>query len=483
MSDAYFAALQIPNLFRRLLAEGALNAAFVPMWLRLREEQGPDAARRFGERVFGTMFLSLGVITLLCMVFAPVTIHLIAPGFRADGERYYYAVEFIRLSAPYVTVAGLVAVAASILNAEGRVGAVAGGLVIFNAVLVSAVLVVVLLGSNSGVAGDILSLAIVLAGVGQFIIVGGALLRSPQRPRRISFTLSAEARRFYARAIPGVIAGGIPQLKLMAGAMVASASPAAVSWLYYANRLYELPLGVVSVAIASVLAPRIASSVLASDRDGIAAAQSRAFEIALGLALPSAIAFATLAMPIAGGLFERGAFGPNDTIAVASALVAISAGLPGHILEKVLAGISFAHDDTRTPMFAALAGLTVATTMAILLFPDYGHVGIAAAIAISGWVGATLLSVILWRRGWLAISHSTWRRIAIIVLASAVMGIVILGGYLLIDKNFAASDTALGRIATLATMVATGLVTYLICLQVLGIARMKDLITAVNDRF
>jgi putative peptidoglycan lipid II flippase len=187
-------------------------------------------------------------------------------------------------------------------------------------------------------------------------------------------------------------------------------------------------------------------------------------------------------MPIAGGLFERGAFGPQDTIAVAGALVAISAGLPGHILEKVLAGISFAHEDTRTPMFAALAGLTVATATAILLFPHYGHVGIAAAIAISGWVGATLLSIILYRRGWLVISRGTWRRIAIIVIASAVMGVVILAGYLLIDTNFAASETAFGRIVTLATMVTAGLATYLTCLQLLGIARMKDLIAAVNDR-
>jgi putative peptidoglycan lipid II flippase len=482
MSDAYFAALQIPNLFRRLLAEGALNAAFVPMWLRLREEQGPDAARRFGERAFGTMFLALGLIALLCVLFAPAVIHLIAPGFRSDGERYDLAVQFIRLSAPYIAIAALVAVAASILNAEGRVGAVSIGIVIFNAVLLSAVITVWITGDTSSHAGDILSFAIALAGLGQFIVIGFALARSPQRPRRISFRLSQEARRFYARAIPGVIAGGIPQLKLMAGAMVASSSPAAVSWLYYANRLYELPLGVVSIAIAAVLAPRIASSVLAGDREAIAASQSRALEIALALALPSAIAFATLATPIAGGLFERGKFGPNDTIAVASALAAISAGLPGHILEKVLAGISFAYEDTRTPMYAALAGLAVATTLALLLFPHYGHTGIAAAIAMSGWVGATTLTIILWRRGWLKISRDAWRRLPAIIFASAVMGIIILSGNTLISMNFAASSTAIGRIVVLAAMVTTGLVVYLGCLHVLGIARINELLAAVNDR-
>src|SRR5689334_9861621 len=119
MSDAYFAALQIPNLFRRLLAEGALNAAFAPMWLRLREEQGAEAARRFGERIIGTIFLFLAAVALLCIVFAPMAIHLVAPGFWSDGERFHYAVEFIRLSSPYIAIAGLLAAAASILNAEG----------------------------------------------------------------------------------------------------------------------------------------------------------------------------------------------------------------------------------------------------------------------------------------------------------------------------------------------------------------------------
>src|SRR6516165_12222793 len=150
-----------------------------------------------------------------------------------------------------------------------------------------------------------------------------------------------ELRGFYAKALPGLIASGIPQLKLIAGAMVASSSQAAVSWLYYANRLYELPLGVVSVAIASVLGPRIAANVLVRDRTARASMQARAFEISLGLAVPSALAFIILAQPIAAGLFERGAFGSQDAAAVAAALAALAAGLPGHVLEKVLGAISF----------------------------------------------------------------------------------------------------------------------------------------------
>jgi putative peptidoglycan lipid II flippase len=481
LSDAYFAALQIPNLFRRLLAEGALNSAFVPTWMRIREERGVQATRRFGERVLGTMTVALGLIAIVCVVFAPTVVHLLAPGFRSGGERFAYAVDFVRLSVPYIAIAGPVAVAASMLNAEGRVGAAAFALVVFNGVFVAAVALVILLGGKASFfAGAALSLAIVAAGLAQLVLIGGALMRLEVRPRRMSPRASPEVRHFFAQAIPGVVAGGIPQLKLMAGAMVASSSQAAVSWLYYANRLYELPLGVVSIAVASVIVPLIAASVRAGDADEIASSQSRAFEIALALALPSAVAFAVLAEPIAGGLFERGAFGPHDTEMVAAALAAISAGLPGHVLEKVLGAVSFAHEDTRTPMITALCGLTAATVGALILFPSHGHVGIAAAIAISGWVGATTLAIVLWRRGWLKIDRAAQRRLPRIVLATAIMAVAIFGGDRLMAVLLDMRDTALARAATLMVLVAAGLGVYLAAIQMLGIARLGELRAAIR---
>src|SRR5262252_2794967 len=426
LSDAYFAALQIPNLFRRLLAEGALNSAFVPMSLRIRDESGLAATRQFGEEVLGTMAASLCGLALVCTIFAPVTVHLIAPGFRGAGDRFPLAVEFVRLSMPYVAVSGMVAVAASALNAAGKVAAAAFGLVVFNGVLVAVVVTLIVIDARptSGTAA-------VLA---QLRCVGTAWLRLETRPRRLSLTLSPAVRRFLAQAIPGVGAGGIPQLKLMAGAMVASSSQAAVSWLYYANRLYELPLGVISIAIASVLGPVIAESVRSGDTAHAADAQSRALEIALALSLPSAVAFAVLSEAIAGGLFQRGAFGPRDTAMVAAALAAISAGLPGHSLEKVMGAISFAHEDTRTPMYTALCGLATAVAGALVLFPRYGHVGIATAIALSGWIGATMLAVILWRRGWVRIEAQAWRRVPRIIVATLVMGAFVAGSSALLTE-------------------------------------------------
>jgi putative peptidoglycan lipid II flippase len=484
LSDAYFAALQIPNLFRRLLAEGALNSAYVPMSMRIRDENGAVAERQFAEEVVGAMAAALCGLAVVCVAFAPTIVHLLAPGFRGESERFPLAVEFVRLSAPYVAVSGVVAVAASALNAAGRVAAAAFGLVVFNGVLVSVVLVLILAGAQAapGTAA-VLSAAMAAAGIAQLVCIGAAWLRLDVRPRRLSFSLSPAVRRFFAQAIPGVVAGGIPQLKLMAGAMVASSSQAAVSWLYYANRLYELPLGVISIAIASVLGPAIAASLRSGDRAHMADAQSRAFEIALALSLPSAVAFAVLAEEIAGGLFQRGAFGPRDTAMVAAALAAISAGLPGHSLEKVLGAVSFAHEDTRTPMYAALCGLATAVTGALMLFPHYGHVGIAAAIALSGWIGASLLAVILWRRGWLRIEAAAWWRVPRIILATVIMGGVITGGDAVLTSLLDVAGSSLVRVATLGVLVIAGLGVYIFALQAFGVTSAHILLQAVRKRF
>src|SRR5262249_3597901 len=237
LSDAYFAALQIPNLFRRLLAEGALNSAFVPMWLRIRDEDGLAATRQFGEEVRGAMAASLCGLAVMCMIFAPMIVHLLAPGFSIGGDRFLLAVEFVRLSIPYVAASGIVAVAASALNADGKVAAAAFGLVVFNGVLVAVVLALVALDAQATFGtGAVLSAATAVAGIAQLLCVGAAWLRLETHPRRLSLALSPALQHFLVQAVPGVVAGGIPQLKLMAGTMVASSSQPAVSWLYYANR-------------------------------------------------------------------------------------------------------------------------------------------------------------------------------------------------------------------------------------------------------
>jgi putative peptidoglycan lipid II flippase len=472
LADAFFVALQIPNLFRRLLAEGALNAAFVPLWLRRREEGGERAARRFSEDVLGTLGVALAALAVLSVLLAPMLVALLAPGFSVEPA--LFAIAFLRLAAPYLAIVGLVAVLAATLNAAGRVGAAAYGPVVFNVVMIAVAAVLAFGGfGDAPVAGAVLAGAIVIAGILQLLIVGGALIWLADPPRLPQLSLSPDVRRFFRMMLPGVIAAGIPQLTLIAGTIVASSSPSAVSWLTYAYRLYELPLGVVSVAIAAVMTPALAAQARGDDRAAFAAAQSRAFEMALGLALPAAVGLAVLAGPIVTGLFERGAFVARDSAAVAGALAAIAVGIPGHALEKALAAVSFAHEDTRTPMLTALAGLAVSATGAVLLFPSYGHVGIAAAIAACGFVSAALLGVVLVRRRWLSIDADFPWRMAKIVVATGSMGIAVAGLQLLVPM--APAGSSLIALAIMSILVVIGVGVYLLVLRLFGLVHISDI--------
>jgi putative peptidoglycan lipid II flippase len=478
-SEAFFVVLQVMNFFRRLLSEGALNSAFVPIWLKLRAgEDGVANANRFTIRAMLVIGIVTGIVVLIATVFSPLIVATVAPGFHHAQKGH---TEFLlMIAAPYILLAGLVAVAAAALNAEGRVFAVAVSTVVFNVILLLA-LVFVAQESDETWITIWLAIAIVFAGFAQFLIAVIALATGP-RWQRIRVRAPDQTGAFFKRALPGLIATGIPQLKLIAATAIASASPAAVSWLYYANRLYELPLGVASVAIAAAIVPRISADVHAGGSNA-SAAQSRAYEIALGLALPAAVGFALLADPIAGGLFERGAFTTTDTAAVAGALAAMSAGLPGHVLEKVFGAVSFAHEDTYTPMLSALCGLAAAIVGGVLLFPHYGHVGVAAAIAISAWAGAALLGAILYRRGWLRLDSAAIRRLPRIVAATAAMaGAVALG--LMATHAFypAVVRSSPGRFGMLIVLVALGVAIYAAALHAFGVAKFKDFATALRTR-
>ncbi len=476
-SEVFFVVLQVINFFRRLLADGALNGAFVPIWLKLRAgEDGQANADRFTVRALVTVGIVSGIIALTAVAAAPFVVHALAPGF--DTMRRELASYLLIIVTPYIVLAGLMAVGAATLSAQGRMGAVSIGTIMFNAVLLLAL--ALLAYQNEAFWITVwLAVAIVIAGFVQLLIVAAALMRGP-RWHRVRLRATDQTGLLFKRALPGLIAAGIPQLKLIAAAAVVSSSPAAVSWLYYANRLYELPLGVASIAISAVIVPHIASTLRGSEAEA-AAAQSRGYEIALGLALPAAAGFAVLAFPIAGGLFERGAFTVRDTHAVATALMAICAGLPGHALEKVLGAISFAREDTRTPMLTALCGLAAAVIGALLLFPQFGHVGVAASIALSAWVGAAVLAVILSARGWLLAETGTSRRLRLIVRATIMMTLVLVVAPLAANRVMPVLETtSLGRIALLVLLVPLGVAVYGGALHFYRVADVRDLVSAVR---
>lgn len=475
-ADAFFVAFQLANLFRRMLAEGALNAAIVPLYLRARDEHGEDGAGAFAGRLIGSVTVAL-VIAVAILAFAmPAAIAVLAPGFLAGGPRMTIAVELARLMLPYLAFAGPVAVLMGVLNANGRFGTAAFATAAFNATMLASLGVVFMLhAGDSPLSGRIVAFSVALAGVSQLALVGLAIWRGPSRVTPLSVSFGADSRRFFALAIPGLVASGIPQITVIAGVMIASSSTSAVSWIYYANRLIELPLGIVGIAVGTVLVPAFAHAIRTGNKEELGHVESRGIELALGLALPATIALIALAEPIVRVLFERGAFHDSDTAATAAALAAFSLGLPAHVLVKTFSPIFFAREDTATPMHAALFGLIVAIIGSLILMPLFGHIGVALAIAASGWASAGLLGVLIARRIGFSLDAEARFRLPRIVAAAVVMGVTIEAAHRAAGLWLDAGAPGLGRALLLGVLIVLGLSVYVLGLKLLKVTSPRDL--------
>jgi putative peptidoglycan lipid II flippase len=298
-------------------------------------------------------------------------------------------------------------------------------------------------------------------------------------PLRISF--DKEIRGFLGKAAPGMMASSAPQLLMVAGAIIASSSPSAVSWLYFGSRLVELPLGIVGVAMGTVLIPELTRAVRAEDRAGVAHAESRALELAVGLALPAALGLMVLAEPIVRLLFEHGAFTADDARATARALVWLALALPAHVLVKALSPAFFAREDTMTPLLAATLGVALAVAAAFLLGHWYGADGIAAAIALGAWSMALRLI----RRGaetfGFSIDADARRRLPRITLSALAMGAVL---WLLTRSLPALSMGAHGLVQAvlLLAVIAAGIAAYGLLLQLFGVTGWREAVNALRHR-
>src|SRR5882724_1912258 len=282
VADAFLAAFQLVNVVRRLLTEGGLNAALVPAWLRVREAGGAVAAAAFAGRVLGTVTAALIAATALLALVMPLVITVLAPGF-AGGETLQLAVDNARLMLPYLAFAGPVTVMMALLNAQGRFALTAFSPLLFNIALIAVMAVLLVRQQDPLQAALVMAATVGVAGLLQLSMLAlrGTKLTSPLR-----VALDPEMRGFLGRAIPGMVASSAPQWLMVAGAVIASGTPSAVSWLYFANRLIELPLGIVGVAMGTVLIPEMTRAVQSDDHAAIAHAESRGLELAVGLALP-----------------------------------------------------------------------------------------------------------------------------------------------------------------------------------------------------
>ena len=467
VADAFLVAFQLVNVVRRLLSEGALNAALVPAWLRLRDAEGEEAAARFAGRVLGTVSAALIVVAVLIGVMMPFVIAVLAPGF-AGRDTLLFAVDDARLMLPYLAFAGPVTVMLALASAQSRFVLTAFSPVLFNIALIAVMIVLVILGRDAAFAALALAATVGAAGLLQLLILVLRRGDNTATPLRVSF--DAEMRGFLARALPGMIASATPQLLIVAGAIIASASPSAVSWLYFANRLIELPLGIVGVAMGTVLIPELTRALQGGDRGVIAHAESRALELAVGLALPATLGLIVLSEPIVRLLFEHGAFTPADTAATAQALIWLALGLPAQVLAKAISPAFFAREDTLVPLRATLKAVFVAAISAVLLGHFFGAAGIAAAVALGAWSNALSLA----RNGaamfGFSIDQAARRRLPRIVAAALMMG-----GLLWLATTAAGLQThGLWQSAALLCLIAGGIAVYALFLALFAVTNWRE---------
>jgi len=474
VTDAFLAAFQLIHVARRLLTEGALNAALVPAYWRAHDRDGMAAAAAFAGRVLGTVslavFISAGVIGLLM----PLVMAALAPGFIGQPS-FLLAVGDARLMLPYLAFAGPVTVMMALLNAQHRFALTAFSPLLFNAALIGTMIALLLSPRDPALAALLISAAVGVAGFLQLLTlaIGDGRIA---RPIRVAF--DREMRKFLGQALPGMIAGAAPQLMIVAGAVIASTSPAAISWLYFANRLIELPLGIVGVAMGTVLVPELTRAARAGDAS-FAKAAAHGLELAIGLTLPAMLGLMLLSEPIVRLLFEHGAFSGADSRATALALTSLAVGLPAHVLFKALAPAFFARGDTRTPMLATFAGLAVTVAAALMLSRAYAVAGMAAGIALGSWVSALLLA------GWaavrfdLALDPATRRRLPRVGLAAVVMGALLW----LAVRGLAPwlhGEHRLVVAVAVAALITAGIAVYVASLAFLGVVRPREAIRAMR---
>ena len=466
--QAFIVAFSLPNMFRRFFAEGAFNMAFVPMFSK--KVEGQEDAQDFARDAMTALALILLALTLAASIFMPYLVLAMASGFSGQ-EQFDLSVSFGRIAFPYIFFISLAALLSGVLNATGRFGAAAAAPVLLNILFIGAILLAAQMGWPIGPS---LIWAIPVAGLAQMLLVWIAA-------RRAGFTLlprwprwTPDLRRLAVIAAPAALAGGVVQVNLLVGRQVASYFDRAVSWLYTADRLYQLPLGVVGIAIGIVLLPELSRRLKARDSDAAQNALSRAGEISLALTIPAAVALLVIPAALVSVLFERGLFTGADTQATAVAVAIYGLGLPAFVLQKVFQPLFFAREDTRRPFHYAVVAMVVNAGLALGLAPYIGWTAAAIATSGAGWV----MVVLLWlgSRGFGQDARFDARfkhRLPRIIAASALMGGCLWVMAVVLDGWLATPGL---RYVALTVLVAAGGASYALFGQLLGAFRLRELL-------
>lgn len=421
MAEAFIVAMRLPNLLRQMFAEGAFSAAFIPIFTRHLTQEGERGARHFAEQVLSIMLLLLLVLTLAAEIAMPWLIQLFAPGFDVSPEKFNATVLFTSITFPYILFMSLCSLQGGMLNGLQKFAHTAAAPIILNVVLVTTLWFVE--GDDFFVA-QTLSWAVAGAGLAQFLFLTGACHKAGIVLRLTWPRLTPEVKRLGRLMLPGLFGASVTQINLVVSTILASLHPGAVSYIYYADRLYQLPLALIGTAIGVVLLPSLTKALRGEEPAIAMRMHNRALELGLLFSLPSMVGLMVASAPIVTTLYQRGAFTAADSAAVSLALVIMASGLPAYIGLKALTVGFLAREDTGTPFRFAVISVAVNIAISAALTPTYGFIGVATGMMVAAWVNAALLTWTLWRRGFLVFDQRFRRFLPRQFLACIGLGLV-----------------------------------------------------------
>jgi putative peptidoglycan lipid II flippase len=420
MSDAFLVAFRLPNVFRSLFAEGAFNAAFVPLFAKMKQK---EHAQRFAADVFNVLFFALIIMCTLAQIFMPGLVWLLASGF--EGEKFVLATQLTRITFFYLLFISLTSLFGGILNSENKFGAVAFTPVLLN---ITMILTVLLLGNKFENQAYAFAFGVALAGVVQFLYLLNEC-------RKIGFKfkiklpkLSPDVKHMLKNMVPVMIGAGVLQINVLINTQIASyISDGSVSYLYYADRIAQLPLAIIGTAVGTALLPSLARLYREKDIKKANDMQNHAFDIVWFLSVPAAFGVLAIAYPIISVIFERNSFGHADSVAVSKALLAYSLGIPAFVLLKIFTTGFYSNDDTKTPVKIAAVCIAANIAISLTLIKVFGfdHVGLAIATSAASWLNVILLWYFLSKRKMFSFERKTIIRALKILLSSAIMALVV----------------------------------------------------------
>lgn len=478
IADAFFVALKLPNLFRRLFGEGAFNAAFVPAFSGLLQSEGKEAAHRFADEAFAVMTFWLGLLTIAGEIFMPQLMLVLAPGFADDPAKFALAVDLSRITFPYLILICLAALVSGALNGLERFTAASASYVLFNVISIACML---WMTPYVPTVGHALSWGVTISGVAQLALLMVAVSRAGMTIKLPRPRLTPQMRLLFRRMAPGLVGAGVTQLNLAIDVIIASLlPPGTVSVLYYADRIQQLPLGVIGTAVGTALLPLLSRQVRAGEAEAASGTMNRAIEYALFLTVPAALALILCAWPIVLVLFGRGEFTIESVALSAQCLAAYAVGLPAFVLVKVLAPGFFARGDTATPVKIGVACVILNLALNLAFMIPLAHMGPALATSLAAICNCILLGVVLHRQGYLQPDHQLLRRLVGMLAASLTMGAVLIG----IDRLLftAAPAHGLVRFLSLGALITAGLLTYAVAAQLFGAYDLREIGRVMSRR-